>query len=78
MMRIKTGEHDLSSAPLKVEPSCWQGRLVAWKDLCESLEKGISPQGQVTLAPTKAKAEEMERLAVAHGLLNVSLLVAFC
>ena len=64
----RSGDFDQASVPLQLEPSCWQGRLVAWKHLCDSLEKGIAPQGQITLAPTMFKAEEMERLAVAHGL----------
>ena len=34
----------------------------------EAIQKGIFPSGQVSLAPSQEKAEEMLRLCEAHGL----------
>jgi hypothetical protein len=53
---------------VRLEPSCWHGRLVAWNTVIQSLEKGVFPSDQIGLAPSRDEAEEITRLRHAHQL----------
>ena len=65
------------AVPVRLEPSCWQGRLVMWRSVTDAIEKGVAPSGQVCLAPSCAKVEELVQLAKAPKCL-FSLLVVSC
>ena len=48
-----------------------------WRSVTDAIEKGVAPSGQVCLAPSCAKVEELVQLAKAPKCL-FSLLVVSC